>query len=105
MSNLILISASATITLIVVTMAVANPGNGIGWETSVSDNTIGMNKTLLAPALASVVGRDLLVLLVIVCYYRRRGGASATPCVFASGRGRGLCHTPKFQILECDYIH
>jgi hypothetical protein len=58
MSNLILISASATVVLIVVTIIVANPDDGIGWESSVLDSTI------------------LQVLLIIVCYYRQRGGAS-----------------------------
>jgi hypothetical protein len=96
MSNLIIISTSAAVALIIATITVANPGNGIGWECSVSDSTMGMNKTTLTLDLASVVGMDLLVLLFIMCYYHRCGRASSVPCVFASGRGKGYV-TPQNQ--------
>jgi hypothetical protein len=87
MSNLILISASATVVLIVVTIVVANPDDGIGWESSVLDSMI------------------LQVLLVIVCYYRQRGGASTAPCVFASGVGRGYVTPQNFKIWNVTKIH
>jgi hypothetical protein len=105
MSNLILISASATVVFIVATIVVANPDDGIGWESSVLDSTTGMNKTMLTLALASVVGTILQVLLVIMCYYRQRGGASTASCVFASGGGRGYVTPQNFKFWNVTKIH
>jgi hypothetical protein len=94
MSNLIIISTSAAVALIIATITVANPGNGIGWECSVSDSTMGMNKTTLTLDLASVVGMDLLVLLFIMCYYHRCGRASSVPVAEA----RVMSH-PKINFI------
>jgi hypothetical protein len=74
MNKMVLIAVE----LLAMNIAAANPGDGVGCESGVSDSTMGVNKSKITLALALASASVVGVVVVVLMWYYRRGGAGST---------------------------